>query len=90
MKVIELERAQPSLDELMGLARGVFNAGARSLIVSSWDVHDSSTAAFMKAFYGRLGQGAEKAAALRETMLEIRQQWPHPYHWAAFALFGGA
>jgi CHAT domain-containing protein len=77
-------------DELMGLARGIFNAGARSLIVSSWDVHDSSAAAFMKAFYSRLKQRAEKAAALRETMLEIRQQWPHPYHWAAFALIGGA
>jgi CHAT domain-containing protein len=77
-------------DELMGLARGVLNAGARSLIVSSWDVHDSSTAAFMKAFYGRLKQGIGKAAALRETMLDIRKQWPHPYHWAAFALIGGA
>ena len=77
-------------DELMGLARGVLNAGARSLIVSSWDVNDSSAAAFMKAFYSRQKQGANKAAALRETMLEIRQQWPHPYHWAAFALIGGA
>jgi CHAT domain-containing protein len=77
-------------DELMGLARGVLNAGARSLIVSSWDIHDSSTAAFMKAFYGRLKQGTSKAAALRETMLEVRDQWPHPYHWAPFVLIGGA
>jgi CHAT domain-containing protein len=66
------------------------NAGARSLIVSSWDVHDSTTAAFMKTFYGRLKRGIGKAAALRETMLDIRKQWPHPYHWAAFALIGGA
>jgi CHAT domain-containing protein len=38
-------------DELIGLSRGLLYAGARSLLLSLWDVDDRSTADFMKLFY---------------------------------------
>lgn len=76
-------------DELIGLARGLFQAGAQSLLLSLWDAHDASTAQFMQAFYGRLRKGLTKAAALKEAMLEVRDRYPHPYHWAPFVLMGG-
>jgi CHAT domain-containing protein/tetratricopeptide (TPR) repeat protein len=38
-------------DELLGLQRGLFCAGAASLLLSLWDVHDRSTAELMQAFY---------------------------------------
>jgi CHAT domain-containing protein len=76
-------------DELIGLARGFFQAGAQSLLLSLWDAHDASTAEFMQAFYGRLQQGVSKAAALKSAMIELRERYPHPYQWAPFVLNGG-
>jgi CHAT domain-containing protein len=75
-------------DELMGLVRGLFQAGAQSLMLSLWDVHDASTRDFMIAFYSRLAQGQTKPVAVQGAMLELRQTHPHPYYWAPFALIG--
>src|SRR5262245_13423887 len=38
-------------DDLLGLMRGFFYAGARSLLVSLWNVNDQSTTALMSHFY---------------------------------------
>jgi CHAT domain-containing protein len=75
-------------DELMGLVRGLLQAGAQSLILSLWDVHDESTTEFMIGLYGRLQQGLPTAAAMQATMVDLRQRYPHPYHWAPFSLIG--
>lgn len=75
-------------DELIGLARGLLQAGAQSLILSLWDVHDESTKDFMIAFYAGLQRGASKSAAMQAAMIELRQKHPHPYHWAPFSLIG--
>jgi len=75
-------------DELIGLARGLLHAGARCLMLSLWDVHDQSTAEFMKTFYGLLRPGKSKALALRQAMLDLRSSYPHCYHWAPFVLVG--
>jgi CHAT domain-containing protein len=76
-------------DEMIGLARGLFQAGAQSLLLSLWDAHDASTAELMQAFYRRLQQGLSKAGALKLAMLELRERRPHPYQWAPFVLMGG-
>jgi CHAT domain-containing protein len=75
-------------DELIGLVRGLLSAGAQSLLLTLWDVNDSSTADFMKAFYTRLFNRPDRAAALREAMVEVRERYPHPYYWAPFVLIG--
>ena len=75
-------------DELVGLTRGWLYAGARSVLVSLWDVHDASTAVFMRRFYLHLGCGQPRARALQRTMRDIRETYPHPYHWAPFVLVG--
>lgn len=75
-------------DELIGLARGLLQAGARSLLLSLWDAHDASTTEFMRSFYRHLCRGSARAAAVREAMLEVRQRFPHPYQWAPFVLVG--
>ncbi len=75
-------------DELMGLARGLLHAGAQSLVLSLWDVHDKSTAEFMRAFYHGLQQGKPKATALQGAMLELKSSYPHCYQWAPFILMG--
>ena len=75
-------------DELMGLVRGLLQAGAHSLVLSLWDVHDESTKDFMIAFYERLGRGQTKAQAMQGAMVNLRERYPHPYHWAPFSLIG--
>jgi CHAT domain-containing protein len=75
-------------DELIGLVRGLLSAGARSLLLTLWDVNDSSTATFMKVFYNTLGQCSDRALALQQAMQELREQYPHPYYWAPFVIVG--
>ncbi|MGI8962061.1 MAG: CHAT domain-containing protein [Bryobacteraceae bacterium] len=77
-------------DELLGLARGLLYAGARSLLLSLWDVNDQSTGELMKLFYCHLRSQCTKAEALQRAMSELRMRCPHPYHWAPFKLVGKA
>lgn len=77
-------------DELLGLIRGALFAGARSLLLSLWDVNDRSTALFMNAFYSHLGAGKSKAIAFATAAREVRATHPHPYFWAPFVLVGKA
>jgi CHAT domain-containing protein/tetratricopeptide (TPR) repeat protein len=75
-------------DELIGLARGFFSAGAPSLLLTLWTVDDQATADLMKLFYERLLTGASPAAALRFAQCAMIQVAPHPFFWSPFVLFG--
>jgi tetratricopeptide (TPR) repeat protein len=75
-------------DELIGLVRGLLYAGAQTLMVSLWEVHDQSTAEFMRDFYDGYKSSSNKANALRNAVLKLKQKRRHPYYWAAFALVG--
>jgi CHAT domain-containing protein len=75
-------------DELLGLVRGFLSAGSQSLLLTLWDVHDATTTRFMKSFYGRLRHGDDKALALQSAMVELREEYLHPYYWAPFVLVG--
>lgn len=75
-------------DEQIGLVRGLLRAGAQSLVLSLWDVHDRSTQEFMVSFYKGLQQGLPKASAMQSAMLELRKRYAHPYYWAPFLLIG--
>jgi len=77
-------------DELLGLMRAFLAAGATSLVLSMWAVHDASTAHLMQHFYQTLFAGATKATALRTAQRALRQEraYTHPYFWAPFLLVG--
>jgi CHAT domain-containing protein/tetratricopeptide (TPR) repeat protein len=75
-------------DELIGLVRGLLYAGAQTLMVSLWEVHDESTAEFMRDFYRIYKQVPNKAQALRQAVIALREKHRHPYYWAAFSLVG--
>jgi CHAT domain-containing protein len=75
-------------DELLGLQRGLFCAGATSLLLSLWDVHDQSTAKLMKVFYKKYMESQNLPAALQLAMRQLREENPHPYFWAPFVLVG--
>ena len=75
-------------DEVIGLTRAFLGAGAATLVVSLWLVQDETTAALMEDWYGRMGDGIGRAAALRAAQLAVKEQHPHPYYWAPFVLIG--
>jgi len=75
-------------DELLGLIRGLLFAGAQSLLLSLWDVHDRTTAELMERFYQRFCGGETMAKALQGAMVQLRESYPHPYYWAPFILVG--
>ena len=77
-------------DELLGLSRGFLAAGTQLLLVSLWQVNDEATAQLMKHYYRHLRAGQPANVALRQAQQMLRQQYDHPYFWAAFVLIGHA
>ena len=77
-------------DDLVGLMRGFLYAGARSLMVSLWNVDDQATAALMSQFYDFWKKGNTRSAALTLAMKELRKIHPNPFYWAPFLLIGKA
>ncbi len=75
-------------EELVGLSRGLLYAGARSVLVTVWDVEDESTTELIRRFYHHLEARDQPARALRRAMIEHRDHLPHPYYWAPFVLIG--
>lgn len=75
-------------DELLGLIRGCLAAGARSLLVTLWEIDDVTATEFMRAFYGRVVAGDTLASAVSTAMRHVRERFPHPYYWAPYALIG--
>lgn len=77
---------------MLGLARAFMYAGAKSVVVSLWNVNDAATSELMGRFYRGLNRGLSKEQALREARLALahgsRRLWRHPYYWAAFVLIG--
>jgi tetratricopeptide (TPR) repeat protein len=76
-------------DEMMGLVRGFMVAGAARVVASLWPVDDAITMQFMAVFYRSLVGGNTPSAALRTEQLDVMRAHPHPFHWAAFTLYGG-
>ncbi|HYV44483.1 MAG TPA: CHAT domain-containing tetratricopeptide repeat protein [Myxococcaceae bacterium] len=71
-----------------GLRRALVVAGAQTLVVSLWKADDETTRALMESYYRNLLAGQGRGAALREAMLSLRAQHPHPYYWAPFIALG--
>ncbi|MFF7043679.1 CHAT domain-containing protein [Streptomyces massasporeus] len=71
-----------------GLRRSVGIAGARTLVMSLWQVPDRETQELMEDFYGRLKRGEPRRSAFRAAQLAMRVRKPHPYYWGAFICQG--
>jgi len=74
-------------DDVVGFTRGFLYAGTRSLIASWWQVDDEATRDLMVNFYTNLSK-MSKDEALRQAQLKVKEQYSHPYYWAAFLLTG--
>jgi CHAT domain-containing protein/tetratricopeptide (TPR) repeat protein len=81
---------------VFGMRRAIRMAGARTVVMSLWEVDDASTADLMRALYrARFTDHADvpaaMAAAMKTTLAERRAAGvsAHPYYWAAFISEGG-
>jgi len=84
----------PGGEGLSGLARAFFYAGARSVLVSHWEVSDTATTELITRTFAELDahsdDPAARARALQTGMKTVRanRRWAHPAYWAAFTLVG--
>jgi CHAT domain-containing protein len=86
---------KPGAEALSGLARAFFYAGARSLVVSHWDVDSEATVTLMSELFAALkaNPGLSHAEALRLSMLRMignasKPEWAQPSFWAPFVIVG--
>lgn len=78
-------------ESLTGLARAFLYAGARSLLVSNWQVSTEATVALItQTFETAAGTNRTLAESLREAQLGFARTpaASHPYLWASFTLIG--
>jgi len=79
-------------ESLSGLAEAFFHAGARSLLVSHWQVPSAATTALMSNLFSALAGKPDGAVdlALRTAQLGLIRdsKTAHPFFWAAFVVMG--
>ncbi|WP_438712798.1 CHAT domain-containing protein [Aquimarina muelleri] len=67
-------------------------AGTKSLVLSSWEISDSTTPELMKNFYTNLKTGMNKAKALQQAKLQYLTtaniNRTQPFYWGGFYLVG--
>jgi len=80
---------------VFGLRRAFRLAGARTVIMSLWEVDDSATAEWMEALYrAHLQQQASVPESIAQAQLSVlstrreRGESTHPFYWAAFVASG--
>ena len=77
---------------LSGLAASFFRAGAKSLLVSHWQVPSAATGALMSSMFATLSKTPNMSVdtALRTAQLSLSKApgFAHPFFWAAFVLMG--
>ena len=73
---------------VFGLQRAFILAGAKTVVMSLWEVPDDATRALMEDFYRRLTNGEPRAAALEAAQQDLRRTHPEPYFWGAFVCLG--
>ncbi|HPM00573.1 MAG TPA: CHAT domain-containing protein [Candidatus Cloacimonadota bacterium] len=79
-------------DDVIGLVRGFFFAGASNIIASLWQVSDTATSELMIAFYQNLNSGKSMSKSIQNAQLSLiaKPATTHPYYWGAFNLYGFA
>ena len=76
-------------EALGGLTRAFIYAGARSLIVSHWQIDSQATVKLMTAMFQ--AKTPSLSGALRQaaaSLMASPDQYSHPYYWAAFTVVG--
>ena len=66
-------KGEVNSEGVVGMARALLFAGARSVLVSLWAIDDEATMEFMKSFYQHLRAGESASHALQKAMKCLRE-----------------
>lgn len=73
----------------MGMGRAFQYAGARSVLMSLWNVSETASVKLVEGFFRNLKAGKNKLEALKLAREEIRKNgYNHPFYWAPFIMVG--
>ncbi|MGC9029905.1 MAG: CHAT domain-containing protein, partial [Desulfomonilaceae bacterium] len=76
---------------VMSMGRAFQYAGARSVIMTLWEVQVDSALMLMETYFRNLKAGMPKLDALVAARNEVRNAgYRHPFFWAPFILVGEA
>jgi CHAT domain-containing protein len=75
---------------LRGLTAPLFEAGARTIVVTHWSIGDRSVLPFVDRFYSAMAAGENVGDALRRTKLAAIRDGARISDWAAFTVIGDA
>ncbi|XP_066029371.1 tetratricopeptide repeat protein 28-like [Pocillopora verrucosa] len=83
-------RGEVMAEGVVGMARALLGAGARSVVVTLWAIGDEGTLEFMSFFYDALAEGKKASEALNQAMKCMREieNFKEVWHWAPFVLIG--
>lgn len=82
-------RGRATSEGLFGLQRAFKKAGAKTMMMTLWNVSDVVTKEFMIKFYERLAVTENhwnKRKAFNEAKSYIRSKYDDPYYWAGFVM----
>ena len=83
-------RGEVTAEGVVGMARALLGAGARSVVVTLWAIADEGTLEFMSFFYDALAEGKKASEALNQAMKCTREieRYKKVIYWASFVLIG--
>ena len=81
-------KGYPLHDGFSGFIRTAFLSGASSLVGSDWEVSDEVGHIFAVRFLEKVLGGMSVSLAFQKVVLGIKEEYPHPFFWASFRLFG--
>ena len=73
---------------VLNFARAFQQAGARSVMVTLWNIPVEESLKFYRTFYQGLKEGKTRLQALQAARKSVREKEPHPYFWSGIILHG--
>jgi CHAT domain-containing protein len=73
---------------VLNFSRAFQQAGARSVMVTLWNIPVEESLMFYSLFYKGLKEGKTKLQAMQAARQAVRAKEPHPYFWSGLILHG--